>query len=246
MHNHDPMIYKQCRNKIAFNWIDKNSIFLYTIVNPNIINIIQFLLQYEFSNNTNITIQANDYNCGLIINTITNYNYNFILLLLNFNVNYLEINNNILINNKYFDIINNIKIFRHFNTFHQCDDNIKNKVHSFILENANYDNIICIGGEMYIFSKILNYKNIYCYSDYNSIVEDTIFNLNTNINIELVDYDKLILPTLNNIDCIITNTSKNGLGKKLSNTINNSKIENLIIISCNQKSFYRDLIILSN
>lgn len=247
-----PKEYIQCRNKIAFKWGEKNSIIY--IVNSYIANIIQFLSDYNFQSCYQLIIQANEYNCGIIINSGIDFEYIKLVnnILLQFNICYLEINNNIIINNKFLDIICNNIIYRNIHTFHQTEELIKNMVIDFVIKNGNnFTNLICIGGEMYIFSKILKYKNLFCYSDFQSIVDDTKFNNDKfKDNIYLVDYNTVFITKIISDTCIIVNISKQGLGYNLAININNTNVNNIIIISCNKNqqnsSFSKNIKLLTN
>ncbi len=98
---------------------------------------------------------------------------------------------------------------------------------------------------MYIFQNIINYRHLYAYSDFNSIVDDTILNNNNknNVNIKLIDYSNFKFNNNLRNSLTICNTSKNGLDKNICSQINSNK---LIIISCNKKSFNKDHHILKN
>lgn len=233
----DQEIYKQCRNKISFRWTERDNIK--SIINNNIANIIQFLEQYKIHKDTYFEIQANYYNCCLVITSLNSFDYT--KLFDTFNVAYLEINNNVIKNNKFLIMIKDKIIFRQYNTFHQTDDNICERIYDIIIKfGNNYNNLILLGGEMYVFSQILTYKNLLCYSDFQSIVDDTQFNLDTNENIYFVDYDKLNLDYNKNNTCLIANTGKSGMGQNICNNIIKNNIATVIVISCNNKSFERD------
>ncbi len=226
------------RNKILTDIQNINNII--NIINISIKNFIQFFQCFENYNNLNnctLEIQSNLYNTGLkIINTNYENEIGNYLQLYN-NLTYLEINNKIIINKEFIDEYNNIPIKRQFVSFHQTDDVVKKYLYEFVKNNISekINNLVLFGGEMYIFQNLLDYNNLYAYSDYDSIIQDTLLNNKNNVEICKIDYDKFILNK--KADLIICNTSKNGIGENLTKQLNSDK---LIIISCNKKSFYKD------
>jgi len=244
-------LHKMLRNTISFVWSDlwsdllleKN--YIHLITNNHIHKIIQFLKKYHFDEKTYITIQGNEYNYGLIIKNSNITDLTEVCQM--FYISFLEINDVIIYNNKYLDIIKGTIIFRNIKSFHQTDDTIKDVLYDVILEECNnYEELLCLGGEMYIFSKILNYKKIMCYSDFESIVEDTKFNLITDTNAQLVSYDTCIFSLISYHTCAIINTGKTGMTKNICENINKNKISKVVVISCNEKSFVKDLLMLKN
>ncbi len=160
---------------------------------------------------------------------------------------YLEINK-IVIKNSYLEEIYFNKIIkRSAYSFHQNDENIRkilyDNIYKFILS-IKFNEIIFIGGEMYLFGTIINSEKKYFYSDYKSIVDDTIINdINSNY-VELVNYeDKKI--NIKNGDIILINNGKSGLGNNLCKKILENDYEWIVIISCNNKSFENDYKILN-
>jgi hypothetical protein len=186
-----------------------------------------------------LIIQANEYNCAITINKSNIAEFENIHRI--FNVVYFVINGTVIKNNKYIDIIMDTVVFRQICTFHQTDDVIKNNIYDIIFENCNnYDQLICVGGEMYIFAQLLKCNKLLCYSDYKSIVDDTEFNIGTYDNVHLVDYSIFTFSTNSSNTCLIANTSKSGMGINLCNNIIRNNIKKLVIISCNEKSFSND------
>jgi hypothetical protein len=113
-----------------------------------------------------------------------------------------------------------------------------------------FDVGIFIGGEMYIYGKILNiFTNNKIYlSDYPSIVLDAKINDNkyNNSIYHLIDYkqNNCLLNKINNKYkkyFMICNVSKNGLNKNLCEQINILKIKYLLLIECSEKSLDRDI-----
>ena len=234
------------RNKIITSIKDIYNIL--DIVNESIKEFIQFLLKYSLYENTILEIQSNEYNSGLSIQT-KELTVNELNKLIDFmksykNITYLEINKIVYLNEKFIDNLDNILIKRNFKSFHQNDDVVKKYLYNFIKNNINNpDNILLFGGEMYGFSLFFPKKDIYAYSDFNSIVEDTKYNCQ-NIITELIDYNTFNYTMNLEKVSIICNTSKSGLGENLCNQINKIKANNLFLISCNKKSFERDYLIL--
>ena len=255
MSQYQMSLHQMLRNTISFVWSDllsnlQSDLFLeknyiYSITNSHIHKIIQFLKKYDFDKKTYITIQGNEYNYGLIIKNSNITDLTEVCQL--FYISFLEINDIVIYNNKYLDIIKGTIIFRNIKSFHQTDDTIKDVLYDVILQECNnYEELVCLGGEMYIFSKILNYKKIMCYSDFESIVEDTKFNLMTDKNIQLVSYDTFIFSLRNYHTCAIINTGKTGMTKNICENINKNKISKVVVISCNEKSFVKDMSMLKN
>lgn len=193
-----------------------------------------------FDKDFQIELQANEFNCGILIkNFDEKLDNNFIDYLSKYdNLSYLQINNTIFINNKYIDIY---EIKRNYFSFHQNDDIVRKYLYEFLIENINFNiqDLILFGGEMYLFQKLIKHNNLYAYSDFESIIEDTKYNNTSNKSIKFVDYNTFVFDE--KISCenslTICNTSKTGLGANLCNQI---KTKYVIIISCNKKSFMRD------
>ncbi len=137
-------------------------------------------------------------------------------------------------------IIDGIKIYKEENTFHQNDDNIQKELYNilFPILMRGYGNVLFIGGECYVFSYIVNAKNIFCYSDSLPIINSCIKN-RENIVSKLVNYNNFHIPNIK-YDLCILNVGIKGLGKFLSNYISKLQIKENFYISCNEKSFIRD------
>lgn len=244
------------RNKICFSGNpDFNS--LSKLLNVSLFKVIQFFSTLiDF---THITCQFESTNYGdvcLEINTINPIDHAKFID----HIQFLKINNIILKNNFVKDLIFGFTIIRSPLSFHQNDNNIRYPLYTTITTicanmTQNIDNLYFIGGEMYIFGVILKkfYNCAYFYSDYQSIVDDTLKNIPNQKNCHLIDYKNL---KFNNYsekkDCCsyniaLINNGKAGFGKELCNEILRSGIFNKIfIISCNQKSFDRDFNILKS
>lgn len=166
-----------------------------------------------------------------------------------------------------------LNIKRHLNSFYQTDEPIRKKIHEIIYNNIININfttkknnlIIFLGGEMYIygilFDKLFD-KKIYI-TDTETINNDTIINellldiikqKNSNNSYNLIDYktNNILLNIVNdfiidyNINILLSNISKTGLGKSLCDQINIIKPKYLILITCNYKITLRDIKMLNN
>jgi len=217
--------------------------------------LIQFLFNLQLTNvGSEYEIQiTNNGDIGIYI--ITNENIDISSLCSYDMIKYLKINNNIVKNDKLIEIFYNNNIFRSGYSFHQNDENIRIKLYESILHEFNkyyIDIMYFIGGEMYIYGILLKkYYDIgYFFSDYQSIVDDTIYNLeyhNFNkytFNVKLINYSNY---TFDHIDydasklkTILINNGKQGLGDNLCSNIINLKFDKIFIISCNNKSFKYD------
>ena len=168
------------------------------------------------------------------------------------NLVYLEINKTIFRNEFMEEKINNVLIKYNPLSFRQSDDSIKYKIYEILKEYGKFKHIYCqnlyfIGGEMVFYSKLFqNLNQVYMITDYETIYEDAKRNSAKYDKIFMIDYDKdeLIRPESIDNFTLIANTSKQGLGKKLSEEIVKLGIQTVFIISCNQKSFYKDFEIL--
>lgn len=109
----------------------------------------------------------------------------------------------------------------------------------------NFNNIICIGGESYIYALTSKINNIYHYTNNIHIYNDVNYNLkyyHKNLVNIIVNYNNNIdFPSYSN--CLI-NLSK--LNIKLIQTINNNNFNNIIIISCHHNDFWKKIKLLSN
>lgn len=243
------------RNKII---TSGNQLIQSSLISNKYINdFIQFLfespLKEIFKSIIKIEIQANEYNIGVSINIIVEEEIITLIcyyLLKYSKLVYLIINKKAYLNNYYIDYLNkNILIQRNFSSFHQNDDTVKKYLYNFIITNSPKfcENLILFGGEMYGFSSLIKHKNLFAYSDYESIIEDTLLNTpkETIKEIKLVNYDKYSYELSKENCLLICNTSKSGLGRNLSCQINKIQTDYAFIISCNKKSFLKDYLELS-
>ena len=151
-------------------------------------------------------------------------------------------------------------IYKHINTFMQTDQNIRSHIHNMIIYwmdqiNRSFDILnnlfgIFLGGEMYIYGKIFDKicsKKLYL-TDTNSIYIDA---KNNDPSIEKSQYEIINYTMSDSIinkikldrseaHFLIANVSKNGLGKNLTDQINQFKPLYLILINCSDKSANAD------
>ena len=239
------------RNGITISTFDfQKSIVLEELNNKIIIIINLFIIN-------NIILENND-RINIQITNLGDWSINFsikkdlsqnIITLLNEDIKlkYLEVNK-IVLKNLYLEKIYFYKIIkRSAYSFHQNDENIRKilyyNLYKFI-SSITFNEIIFLGGEMYLFGTIINSEKKYFYSDYKSIVDDTINNNINSNDVELVNYeDKKI--NIKNGDIILINNGKSGLGSNLCKKILENDYEWIVIISCNNKSFEKDYKILN-
>ena len=219
---------------------------------------INFLKSNDILNQDNIIrefeIKTTDYSWYLKIDKFTNIseNYDKIKLLLEDpTLVYLEINSEIIKSDLMIEYIGEDIIKYNPKSFRQTDDIIKNKLYSILKSEINTKNLYLIGGEMVFFAKLLKPERFIAYTDFESIYNDAICNFPENKdNIKLINYEKDNLVNLETIKVnletyiLIANTSKHGLGQNLCKEILNLNLNNIIIISCNKKSFQRDYLML--
>ena len=155
---------------------------------------------------------------------------------------YLSINNIVYKNEFMIDMINGKQVMYNPTSFRQNDVNIKNTVYEILLSNIGTKKLYLIGGEMVFYAILLNHDINTCimYTDFQSIYDDATRNFPDNKQILLINYDKDILQKTTPDYFMIANTSKHGLGNNLCNEILKLELNNIVIISCNVRSFMRD------
>ena len=154
---------------------------------------------------------------------------------------YLEISNHIIKNQLMIDIINNFTIKYNPKSFRQLDDSIKFKLYEILFESVKSENLYLIGGEALFFIKLLNPKKYILYTDFESIYNDAITNLSDLNSIKLISYETDSIKLVDESYDVILNTSKHGLGLNLCENILKLDQQRIIIISCNKKSFEKDM-----
>ena len=247
MHNHNQYLYKldPCRNSVV---ISSTKIYDYNIINNQIKKIINFLDSIGFTNNCEIKCNIYDDTYSWSLKYIGDFNHdNIDILLTDSNLRYCSINNIIYINKMMIDKIGDEIIYYNALSFRQPDDYIKYKIYDILISNVINKKLYFIGGEMVFYNKLLKPLEYIMITDYQSIYDDALYNFQHNEdNIFLINYlsDKLINTT--NDFTVIANTSKNGLQSNLCHQLLSLKFQQIIIISCNKKSFDKDFIILSS
>jgi hypothetical protein len=105
--------------------------------------------------------------------------------------------------------------------------------------------IVCIGGESYIYGLTSNVNKIYHYTNSDSIFNDMIYNnkiYRKNISNNIVDYNTINM-IQNNTDMCLINLSQ--LNINLMKQINNNNYNNIVIINCNSDDFWKKIKLLS-
>ena len=160
---------------------------------------------------------------------------------------YLEIGKKLYRNNLMIDVINGLIIKYNPSSFRQLDDSIKFTLYEILSDSVKSENLYVIGGEALFFIRLLNPKKYILYTDFESIYVDATINLDNPDNIHLISYESDSIKMINNSEesfDVILNTSKHGLGVNLCRNILKLNQNRVIIISCNKRSFERDMKIL--
>lgn len=138
-------------------------------------------------------------------------------------------------------MFNNYIVYISSESFQQNHKTLAKYIRSCVNKFVNYpNNMICIGGESYMYGLITN-ANIYHYTNNISIFNDCKFNgdiYTKNISNYLCNYNNVILNTTNiyNSTCII-NLSK--LNTNIINQVKNNSYEKIIIINCHHEDFWK-------
>lgn len=130
------------------------------------------------------------------------------------------------------------------NAFIQNNKILSKIIRKKVLSYISGDNLLCIGGESYIYSFFTSMKTTFITNN-NIILQDAIFNkqfYNNNLITKLVNYNKDTF--ISHTDCLILNLSK--LNLNIIKQINNNKIKTVIIISCHHNDFWKKIKYLSN
>lgn len=165
----------------------------------------------------------------------------------------LYINDEFISDEKYLiDEINNLKFSIYPNSFYQVNKevmtNIYNKAKEYAGLGNNLIDLYCGTGTIGLWLKD-NFKNITGIEINASSIKNANINkeLNNakNINFKLGDAS-IINKYINNIDTILVDPPRAGLSKSVINTLNNSKSNKIVYISCNPKTLKRDIDKLDN
>ncbi len=131
------------------------------------------------------------------------------------------------------------KIIKQIDSFNQNNINISNKIRKTVLSlvNNNYNNynkILGIGGEFYVYFKFINALEYIGMSNHQCIIDDANYNIPYSKNY-LVDYNNIMnnnssINNINDIDLIILNVYN--ICESIIKYIHNIKFKKLIIITC--------------
>ncbi len=218
------------------------------IVDPQINKIFNFLCSFGFKFNIICEIKCTNFTWYLKYEgDIDNINIINVIekLCLDDSLSYLSINGIIYKNKSMLELIDKTYIKYNPLSFRQNDISIKNMVYEILKTTISSKNLYLIGGEMVFYAHLFNTERCIMYTDYMSIYEDAKLNFPENKEIYLINYDKDILKKIDIIEMdksysMIINTSKHGIGDNLCKQILNIELNDIIIISCNGKSFSCD------
>jgi hypothetical protein len=156
---------------------------------------------------------------------------------------------NIHINDKNYipQLFNNHMIYISSNSFQQNNIILSIEIRKYVANLIkNYDNLVCIGGESYMYALTNKHtKNIYHYTNNISIYNDCSYNSKyrkINISNNIVNYNNNF--NLKDDSYCIINISK--LVTNLINLVNNNNYKNIIIISCHHDNFWNKIKLLTN
>jgi hypothetical protein len=212
-----------------------------TIANKQIKEKINFLKDLGFGFDNICEIKTTEYSWYLNYNGDYN-SENIEILLSDITLKYLAINTKILKQDLMIEYINSEKISYNPLSFRQSDDSIKYHVYNILQREIISTNIYFLGGEMVFIAKLLKPIKKVMYTDYISIYDDAKLNfVSDQDNIHLINYDKDKLKYVSTDYILIANTSKQGLGQNLCRELLKLNLDEIVIISCNRKSFIRDL-----
>ena len=183
-----------------------------------------------FLGTTELQKLYNDTNYELAQDNLNNH----IIYKLN-NKNYIKnyITNKIYNHNRIQVDILGEKIIKQIDSFDQNNINISNKIRKTVISLANndYNNILGIGGEFYVYFKFIKANEYIGMSNHQCIVDDANYNVPYSKNY-LVDYNNII-------NCIITNKKADliilnvyNICESIIKYIYNIEFKKLIIITC--------------
>ncbi len=187
-------------------------------------------------------IKANSYNWIFVIKFFENIHFEQILkiLLEDKFIVYLEINNIVYRHNSYKDKYLEHILYLHPLSFIQPDNTIQIKLNDILLqlfESIQIQHLYLIGGQIVLFSKIIQYNNLLTYTDTESIYADA---KSYDIPIKLISYQTYQFDKFIDKSYLIINNGKSGLGSNICEQLLKTTFKLIIIISCNYKSFLRD------
>lgn len=201
-----------------------------------------------------ISIRVSTDNLNIWINFITknkdiNLEINKIPLNIYVNNKYIQGDEYVLEDFKLEDTSISIKQYQKPYSFFQVYKYIRLNIYEYLKNTfrITLESLVCIGGEFYIYSQILKYKSLKTYTDCNDLYRDALYN-NPIFPVCFVDYNKdmLDLKTDNTENSLlILNVSRNGLKKKLLETISEWQ-GHIVYIGCKENIVMRDISILKD
>ena len=243
------------RNLLSFNKFDDIN---HQIINKSLeilIAMLKLIVPVELLDDgkTSFEIRRNHLNYSMRVNTKNKLLIKIVLrsFLEAENCCYLEINGRIHRKGVYRDILS---LEYDPLSFRQPDDSIREYMFQWFQNiPKGWDTIIFFGGECTMLGKILSghSKSQYFYTDFISIYDDIIRNYK-NPCVDMIDYKTWTANALNlNCDdifrrCCIVNTGYQGMGENLAREICKLCAGEIYVISCNQESWAKDLVILSD
>lgn len=160
---------------------------------------------------------------------------------------YVQINDKKIKNHALLECYANTLFHRSFKSFFQTSYEVANLVHEIVVEhNREASKLIIIGGEMYVYAKLLGKNTNYLFSDFEGIVNDCIYNLydHDKYQVNLIDYKTASLNVKDkDLHCIVNN-GVSGLNHNLCHQLLNLDLLKITIVSCNSSSFERDYLLL--
>jgi len=245
-------------NKVYIN-LNELLIICTRIYGPLIQNMFQFLIHHKLfiSSFSDLFVRVVNHSQTIIIfNNLPSFNVHNYKIIYNLahlsNCIHLSINDTIVYGTPIIEEhIHGHKIIRHYNTFHQSNEMVKSVLYSKIynIVNSSCSNIVCVGGECYVYAKILfnKYRSCTIYSDYNDIIYYSYANLMVekdikNIRIHKVSYQQCFIEQSFNKQSSLNEQTEyiifnvRSLLPSHINVIKKLNPLNIIIVSCNDNN----------
>jgi hypothetical protein len=163
---------------------------------------------------------------------------------------WIRYNGQMVRNGKMIERYDDILVTRNFHSFFQTEHCVADKVHRMVTHNnTNFGTKIFLGGEMYYYGLVLRkyYEYGYFFSDFDSIVDDTMTNMRYLMGIKKIIVRKINYTTYRTDQImrdesisVIANNGKNGLGKNIVGWLYLLGVDRITVVSCCPKSFKRD------
>ncbi len=146
-------------------------------------------------------------------------------------------------------MFNHLQVFISSESFQQTNSNIGMKIRRWVcnlISQLNPVELLCVGGESYLYGLTLAISKIYHLTNSLSIYDDCEFNqkfFTSLVSNNLVDYNKI-----RKIDCDyqIGLINLSNLNINLIKKINQSNLKTLIIINCHHEDFWKKIKLLSH